>query len=58
MGAAAEVTRSMGPTGERVAWAGAERTENMYCMLVTLEVSKLSGWLNAFVSCQVQREAC
>ena len=26
---------------------GEERTENMYCMFVTLEVSKLSGWLNA-----------
>jgi len=26
---------------------GEERTANMYCMLVTLEVSKLSGWLNA-----------
>ena len=39
--------RSMGPTGGWVAWAGAERTENMYCMLVTLDVSKVSGWLNA-----------
>ena len=26
---------------------GEERTRNMYCMVVTLEVSKLSGWLNA-----------
>ena len=26
-------------------------------MLVTLEVSKLSGWLNAFVFCRVQRGA-
>ena len=49
---------SMGPTGEWVAWAGAERTENMYCMVVTLEVSKVSGWLNADVPCRVQREAC
>ena len=24
-----------------------ERTPNMFCMIVTLEVSKLSGWLNA-----------
>ena len=46
----------MGPTGEWVAWAGAERTENMYCMVVTLEVSKLSGWLNAYAFCRVQRE--
>ena len=26
---------------------GEERTLNMRCMVVTLEVSKLSGWLNA-----------
>ena len=51
------MTRRMGPTGEWVAWAGAERTENMYCMSVTLEVSKVSGWLNAFVFCRVQRGA-
>ena len=57
VGAAAQVTRSMGPTGGWVAWAGAERTENMYCMLVTLEVSMFSGWLNAFVPCRVQRQA-
>ena len=25
-------------------------------MVVTLEVSKLSGWLNAYASCRVQRE--
>ena len=24
----------------------------MKCMVVTLEVSKLSGWLNAFASCR------
>ena len=52
------VTCSMGPTGERVAWAGVERTSNMRCMLVTRDVLILSGWLNAFVSCRVQREAC
>ena len=39
-------------------WAGAERTESMYCMFVTLEVSKLSGWLNACALCRVQRQAC
>ena len=37
--------------------ARAERTKNMYCMLVTLDVSKLSGWLNAVASCRVEREA-
>ena len=56
MGAVAQVTRSVGPTGEWVAWAGAERTLNMYCMLVTLEVSMFSDWLNACASCRVQRE--
>ena len=29
----------------------------MDCMLVTLEVSKVSGWLNACASCRVQRGA-
>ena len=29
----------------------------MYRMLVTLDVSKLSGWLNAGTDCRVQREA-
>ena len=41
-----------GPTGERVAWAGVERTSNMYRMLVTLDGSRLSGWLNASASCR------
>ena len=31
---------------------GEERTSNMPCMLVTLEVSKLSGWLNAGAYCR------
>ena len=29
----------------------------MSAMLVTLEVSKLSGWLNAVASCRVKRSA-
>ena len=33
--------------------ARAERTWNMPYMFVTLEVSKLSGWLNADASCRV-----
>ena len=49
------MTRGMGPTGERVAWAGEERTENMYSMVVTREVSKLSGWLNAYASCRASK---
>ena len=36
--------------------ARAERTPNMFCMSVTLDVSKLSGWLNAVTLCRVQRE--
>ena len=47
-----------GPDWCAVAWARAERTRNMYSMLVTLDVSKLSGWLNAAMFCRVQREAC
>ena len=37
--------------------ARAERTENMEVMLVTLDVSRLSGWLNAVADCRVKREA-
>ena len=31
---------------------GVERTQNIWYMFVTLEVSKLSGWLNADASCR------
>eukprot|EP00964_Phaeocystis_antarctica_P113913 scaffold77878_cov55-Phaeocystis_antarctica.AAC.2 len=34
---------------------GEERTSNMLPMVVTLEVSKLSGWLNADALCRVER---
>jgi len=34
--------------------ARAERTWNMPCMVVTLEVSKLSGWLKADARCRVE----
>jgi len=34
--------------------ARAERTSNMANMFVTLEVSKLSGWLKARACCQVE----
>ena len=37
--------------------ACAERTKNMPLMSVTLDVSKLSGWLNADASCRVERRA-
>ena len=42
-------------------WGGrarAERTSNMLRMFVTLDVSKLSGWLNAFAFCRVERREC
>ena len=38
--------------------ARAERTANMLFMSVTLDVSKLSGWLNAVAYCRVERRAC
>ena len=38
--------------------ARAERTQNMLLMVVTLEVSKLSGWLKADAACRVDGRAC
>ena len=38
--------------------ARAERTANMLPMVVTLDVSKLSGWLNTDAYCRVERRAC
>ena len=35
---------------------GEERTENMAYMVVTLEVSKLSGWSNALAFCRESKE--
>ena len=57
------VAAQSGVHGARVrlkAWgAGHERTWNMETMFVTLEVSKvLSGWLNEFALCRVERRAC
>ena len=37
--------------------ARAERTINMSYMIMTLDVSKLSGWLNADAPCRVKRES-
>ena len=51
-GASSRETRTVEAEGR----ARAERTPNMAPMLVTLDVSKLSGWLNASASCRVQRE--
>jgi len=38
--------------------ARAERTLNMEYMVVTLEASKLSGWLKADAACRVEGRAC
>ena len=46
-----------GPTGDRWAGARAERTLNMPSMSVTLDVSKLSGWLNEDAPCRVKKRA-
>ena len=40
-----------------LAGARAERTRNMDSMVVTLDVSQLSGWLNADAACRVERES-
>ena len=45
------------PTVEVAGRARARRTLNMEPMLVTLDVSRLSGWLNACAFCRVEREA-
>ena len=37
--------------------ARAVRTANMKLMSVTLDVLRLSGWLNTVANCRVQREA-
>ena len=45
------------PTVEVEGSARAERTENIHRMSVTLDVSRLSDWLNADAYCGVKREA-
>ena len=50
-----------GPTKAVGGRARAERTSNIWTMVVTLDVSKLeklSGWLNASAPCRVERRAC
>ena len=46
-----------GPTQGCGGRARAERTVNMNCMVVTLDVSKLSGWLNTDAPCRVESRA-
>ena len=55
--AAAQAVRREGPAVEAAGRACAERTINMPYMVMTLEVSRLSGWLNADACCRVEREA-
>jgi hypothetical protein len=47
-------------TGSRLGGqrARAKRTSNMLCMVVTLEVSKLSGWFSFCAPCQPKGGAC
>ena len=46
-----------GPNEDRRGDSCAERTRNMLSMDVTLDVSKLSGWLNAAADCRVAKSA-
>ena len=55
--AAAQAACREGPTVEVGGRARTERTRNMECMIVTLDVSRLSGWLNADALCRVEQEA-
>ena len=55
--AAAQAARREDPAVKAAGRARAERTENMDPMYVTLDVSKLSGWLNAYAICRARREA-
>ena len=50
--AAVQTARSEGPTMEAEGRARAKRTPNIHLMLVTLDVSKLSGWLNTDAFCR------
>ena len=47
-----------GPTQGCGPRAHAERTENMFAASVTLDMSKLSAWLNADAYCRVNRRTC
>jgi len=62
LGCGGGTTRGMhGEKARLMAWgprARAERTANMSLMSVTLEVSKLSGWLKAVAYCRVEGRAC
>ena len=53
--AAAHAECRKAPTVEAEGRARVKRTLNMDCIVVTLDVSKLSGWLNENASCGVER---
>ena len=55
--AAAQAACREDPTMEAAGRARAKRAVNMDSMVVTLEVTRLSGWLNADACCRVKREA-
>ena len=55
--AAAQAACRKAPTVEAEGRARAERTRNILYMLVTLGVSKLSGWSNADAICRVEMKA-
>ena len=55
--AAAHAACRKAPTVETECRARAERTENIHPMSVTLDVSRLSDWLNADAPCRVKGEA-
>ena len=58
MGAPAEhAACGKAPTVQAERRARAKRTENIHRMSVTLDVSRLSDWLNADAYCRVKREA-
>ena len=44
--------------GPTQGWARAEHTKNIEPMVVTLDVSKLSGWSNVSAFCRVERREC
>ena len=55
--AAARATCRKAPSLESEGRARAERTKNIHRMSVTLDVSRLSDWLNEDANCRVKREA-
>ena len=55
--AAVQAACRKAPTVEAEGRARVERTQNMRYMIMTLDVSQLSVWLNAKAHCRVAKEA-